>query len=175
MELEKISKIKRVAIEEAIKIWNATKTETWEGRELFGKKIQKLGWSYCCTNAAYKTCYKKGSIVVKFARHPGRTDAHNEVEREFQQWKLVPSKFRRHLPKVHAFVDGMLIQDMVLKYCGSSGCCPKAGAVAKEFGCLEDWGHNHGHSRKGTVKFFDWVYNRTWDRVRDLSIDFLDK
>lgn len=42
-------------------------------------------------------------------------------------------------------------------------------------GYLFDYVHNHGHTICGTVKFFDWVYNRSWDKVLNRKIEFLAK
>jgi len=169
-----ISKRKREAIEEAVGVWTSTHTNTSDGRERFAKKLEKLGWERLCTNAAFKNCYSKGSIIVKFAWSPNNREQINEINREIQQWYQAPRKFRKHLPKIHVHLDGMIVQDRVMKYCHSGTCCAKAKKVANKFDYLEDWGHNHGHSLKGTTKFFDWVFRRSWDKVEDPEMDFLE-
>jgi len=171
-----VSKIKSTIINEAISVWNKTKnTNTTAGRTTFAKKLKEIGWKRIGTSAAYKTCYAKNSIVVKFTLSVNSVEACNEVEREFQQWNLAPKKFKKYLPRSYALIDGLLIQDKVLVVCdcGWDGCAD-AKEIKKDFhNHLFDWQHNHGRTLKGTIKFFDWVYNRSWDKVEDPYIDFL--
>lgn len=169
----KTSKVKATAIREAIRVWTNADTNTCQGRREFSRKIIKLGWKRVDSNAAFKACYFKNSIVVKFARNPESTESSNEVTREVQQWKMVPRKFKKYIPRIHAYVNGLIVQDRVMVECESYTKCKRAKNIAKEFNYLNDWAHNHGHSKKGTVKFFDWVYRRSWDKSEDINIDFL--
>jgi hypothetical protein len=169
----KTSKIKATAIKEAVEAWSSSNTSTCKGRCKFGEKIIKLGWKKICSDAAFKSCYFKDSIIIKFARNPGDINSCNEVTREVQQWKMAPRNFKKHIPKIYTYIDGLIVQDRVMLECESYVKCKKARDVANKFNYLSDWKHNHGHSKKGTVKFFDWVYRRNWNKSDDIEIDFL--
>lgn len=168
-----ISKIKRKNIKEAVKEWNREERKTSISRVNFYGSMMKFGWNKTSVGG-YKSCIVKDSIAIKWA-----TDAHcfesiNEVNRELEQWELTDYKFKRYLPIIYIIHKGLIIQDRVLVKCHEDIHCKSAKEIAKKFG-LVDYGHNHGHTIKGTVKFFDWVYNRSWQKVNDKNIPFLAK
>jgi len=62
----------------------------------------------------------------------------------------------------------LLIQDKVLVPCKGGSSC-KLSTVKGFFGShrMHDCWHNHGYSRKGTLKFYDWVFQRDWPWLND--------
>lgn len=170
----KVGRRKSDAIREAIMLWGECrnlKTDS-EGRAVskaystYSKKLLDAGWKDSSDGcASFKQCYSKNNIVVKF---PKRTsiDSRNEIGREYEQWIKAPAKFRKHLPTVHCLLDLVMIQDKITVMCHINKTRCELGDLAVKFP-LNDHGHNHGHSRSGTVKFFDWVYNRSYDHLNN--------
>lgn len=163
MDLEKVTKVKRRAIEEALFVWTSKDRKTDGGRKDFYAEMEKLGWKET-GYGSYKCCLCKESIAIKYSKNVNHEESNWEVKREFEQFQRATNKFKRYLPVVYAFVDGLLIQDKVLVKCNYGANCKEAQKIANKFPVL-DYGHNHGHSIKGVVKFFDWVYNRQWSLV----------
>lgn len=171
---DNITKVKRVNVLQVYKIWNKKPRKSQQSRRDFANEMRKFGWELIGSNACFKLCVAKDSIIAKYARDPNYDDSNNEINREFQQSKLTPWQFKRHLPITYLFHKGLMIQDRVLVKCSKGVYCPKVIKVRNKFSPhLHDYGHNHGHTIKGTVKFFDWVYNRSYDKVEDSSIEFL--
>lgn len=170
-----ISQIKYYNILQASKIWNNESRKSESSRQDFLIELKAFGWESIETNACFKVCVAKDSIIAKYAKLPNNDESINEMDREFQQWKLAPWQFRKHLPIVYSFYKGLMIQDRVLVKCHKNEYCKDVIEIYEIFlPHLYDYGHNHGHTIKGTVKFFDWVYNRTGNKIEDKHIKFLD-
>ncbi|KKL99800.1 hypothetical protein LCGC14_1810800 [marine sediment metagenome] len=173
LELKSVSKCKRDAIQEAIieseKIKNKKSSVELED---FEARMTKCGWEHI-GKGGFKTCLSKGTIILKYASYPDSNKSIGEVNREFEQWKNTPSKFKRHLTKTYALINGTLIQDRVLQKCGKF--CSELNKVITEHPNLMDARQNHGHSLRGKLKFFDWVYNRTWDFVYSPDRELVEK
>ena len=170
---DRLSKRKQSAIRQASREWTTHLRTKGKKTGQFVRRMEQLGWVNMHSGGAYKTALCKNNIVIKFATNQRYREAQQEVSREFEQWKTVPSSFKRHLPKVHLYNNGMLVQDRVMVTCDWG--CAKANKIATKFKHLYDYDHNHGHSVAGTVKFFDWVYNRTWDIVDDPNTPLVKK
>jgi hypothetical protein len=167
-----VSKVKHRNIIEALKVWNKKPRNTNRARESYIREMEKLGWA-AGGWGSYKKSLIKDSIVVKFAAYPNKADCVNEVQREFEQWKLVPREFKKHLPRLYVFQKGLLVQDRVMHYCLNGWACKCEEGIRSLFP-VRDGQQNHGHTLKGTVKYFDWVYKRSWEKVSDPSIPFLE-
>lgn len=174
LEFKTISKCKRSAIQEAVIEWKKAKNKnTVTGREDFQAHMKSYGWEHI-GSGGYKVCLSKSTIILKYARNPNCKASIREVEREFEQWECLPSKFRRHLAKTYILANGMLVQDKVLQRCSDIPCI-EFDKLIKEYPNIKDaWG-NHGHSLRGKLKFFDWVYNRHWDMVEDPCRKLIEK
>ena len=156
MNLNNVSKIKRELIFQAIEIWDQVSYD----RSKFFTEMRKNNWSRNTSfyDGSYKTCLWKRSIVVKYAAEPNCRESTCEIEREFEQYTSVPSKLKRYFTRSYIYYNGILIQDKVLKQCT---CDCNLSEISREFNNqIWDYKWNHGHSNKGTVKFFDWVYRR---------------
>ena len=162
--IKSVSKLKQDLILQALASWEKNKGR----RSNFLKEMKDSGWSsniiHC--HGSFKECLWKGSIIAKYSRN---NSLHTlaEVKREYEQYASVPEKLRKHFPKTYIFINGLLIQDRVLLKCGEHKSKPcNVGSIVNKFKfnsaytTLYDYAHNHGHSRTGTVKFFDWVYRR---------------
>lgn len=158
LNLKHVSKVKQQLIHEALRVW----TKHWHkaDRTPFITEMKQLGWSDYMTHGhgSFKTVVWKGSIVAKFIYADGRPEADAEIEREWEQFRTAPKKLKRHLPKSYCFKNGLLIQDRVLLKCADVVGCNNVN-IGMDLG-LQDYGHNHGHSKAGTVKYFDWVWRR---------------
>lgn len=161
--INNVSKVKQELVLQVITLW-----EKLEGdKAKFDKEMKDLGWStnVVHSHGSFKKCFWKGSIVAKYANNDYEPNL-AEVKREYEQFHSVPKHLQKYFPRVYAFVNGLLIQDRVLLKCGElQNLNPPQkctlSEVYKEFDHrLDDYGHNHGHSKAGTVKFFDWVYKR---------------
>jgi hypothetical protein len=173
LKLKSVSKCKRLAIQEAITEWEKAKNkETIEGRQGFKARMINRGWKWVGTGA-YKACLSKSTIILKYAINPDNSEAINEVNREFEQWKYTSNKFKKHLARTYTLIDGMLVQDKVLQKCGNF--CDELNTLSKEYPNLGDAWTNHGHSLRGKLKFFDWVYNRNWHLRNNPDIKLVEK
>lgn len=173
LELKSVSKCKRDAIQEAIVELGKTKNKK-SSAELgdFEACMIKRGWEHI-GKGGFKTCLSKGTIILKYASDPDNKKSIGEVNREFEQWKNTPNKFKRHLAKTYALINGTLIQDRVLQKCGKY--CSELNRIIMEYPNLMDTRQNHGHSLRGKLKFFDWVYNRTWGLVNSPDRELIEK
>jgi hypothetical protein len=168
-----ISKIKKKLILEALREWKkALKSRKHE--RVFAKNMLNKGWSHT-GGGDYKVCLVKESIAVKFAKEfCDYTGSDLEVQREWEQWQCSPWGLKKHLPYNYMLYKGLLIQDRVLNKCTKGYWkCKDLQKLNKEFD-IHDTGHNHGHSTRGKVKFFDWVYRRR-DPYHDRNNNLKDK
>ena len=175
--MKKPSKKKSEAILEAITFWNGCRSivpdedgsyhKPNQSYEAFAEKLKEAGWKNIsdANCGSFKQCFSKNNIAVKFPRY-SNSYSRNEIEREYEQWNQASSKFRKHLTRTYCLLDLVLIQDKVLIFCRDNKTKCNLLDIAKEFP-IADHGHNHGHSKRGRVKFFDWVYNRTVDHLND--------
>jgi len=158
MNLNGVSALKRRLIFQALDTWH----DCNESGLRFTLMMEKdFGWSSSLLHSSpgsFKNCLWKKSIVVKFGKNGNNCD---ELTREYEQYLILPQKCRKHLPRSYILENGLLIQDRVLVKCKEEyGVCVTYD-IRKQFeNRLQDYHHNHGHSKKGTVKFFDWVYRR---------------
>lgn len=172
------SKKKSRAILEAITLWGSCRTLSFNGDYdkpspayiSFSEKLSAAGWKRVAgfADGSFKQSYTKNNIVVKFPKF-SESYSGGEIRREYEQWLCAPNKFRIYLPKTYCMLDSVLIQDRVLNSCDEFRKHGKACYI-KSLGDqfkLADYVHNHGHSKRGEVKFFDWVYNRTYDHLND--------
>ena len=158
-----ISYKKLKAVRQAQRLWRSAKGNNVK----FSTKLEAHGWVRAGFGS-FKQCYSKGSIVVKYSTHNGNNW---EVKREWEQWNCAPKGLRKHLPWTYCILDGrVLIQDRVL--------CKKGSAwqnnLASKFE-LKDQGHNYGYSKRGVVKFYDWVYRRDNNHVDDHDLPLTKK
>ncbi len=149
----KTSKIKADAIAEAVRLLDGITDYT-----IYAKRLEENKWQEAGYGSA-KRSFKKNTILVKF---PGLYSAakysETEIKREYEQWVGAPSKFRKYLTRTYGMIGLVLIQDLViLGRCGSIDC--NGTWLINEFPIADFYG-NHGHTKKGNVKIFDWVYRR---------------
>lgn len=165
MDLTRISKVKRDAITEALQVWNMQSRNTFSARKNFTRQMKERGWNYI-GSGCYKICLAKGSIVAKYLETSLNVpEFQNEIKKEVDQWNMAPSKFKKYLPRIYSFDKGLIVQDKVLVKC-NEGYCAGLHEITQKFpDRLYDYHNNHGHTLRGTVKFYDWVYNRKWDLV----------
>lgn len=166
LNLNYASAAKRELIHEVVETWYKYRQK--DDKEPFFAEMKELGWSVELPHGmgSFKSIVHKGSIVAKFAQYDSMScDA--EVDREWEQFQTAPAKLKRHLPRCHYYGMGLLVQDKVIKRCRNSYDCSSSEELANELD-LCDYGHNHGHNRLGTVKFFDWVWRRRGPWLEDL-------
>lgn len=172
------SKKKSKTILEAITFWGECRHLSLEKRDddsiyeaaeaysTFASKLREAGWQSSTLVGGFKQSYIKNNIVVKFPRYSANY-SRGEILREYEQWAKAPHKFKKHLPRTYCILDLVLIQDYVMVSCKDlKGSICNSYNLSQEFK-LSDYAHNHGHSKRGIVKFFDWVYNRTYDHLDD--------
>jgi hypothetical protein len=172
MNLNGVSALKRRLIFQALDTWQDCEQDT----DKYFTAMIELGWSNSRLHSrggAYKTCLWKNSIVAKYVQpnNPYGREAHREIRREFEQYHAVPYKLKKYFPRSYILENGLLIQDRVLVECCDPYNCMFSNNINKIFdNKLEDYVANHGHSRKGTIKFFDWVYKRMCPWILDPNI-----
>ncbi|MHA2280170.1 MAG: hypothetical protein ACXAC5_04760 [Promethearchaeota archaeon] len=160
MNLNGVSVLKRRLIFQALDTWHDCKQNT----DKYLTAMIEFGWSDSNLHnryGSYKTCIWKNSIIAKYVKPDNcyGEEAHKEIKREFEQYHAVPYKLRKYFARSYILENGLLIQDRVLVECSDKHNCTKD--INKIFNNkLGDHVANHGHSKKGTIKFFDWVYKR---------------
>lgn len=157
MNLKNVSALKYNLILQALGTWKSCKQDT----DIFLDTLLDLGWedSILYHEGSFKTCIWKKSIVAKFAKSDS-SDDRLEVEREYEQYQTIPWELRKYFARSYVMSNGLLIQDRVLVQCMDRDKCNMNDILSKFDYQLCDYTHNHGHSRKGTIKFFDWVFKR---------------
>ena len=177
-DLRNTSKIKKELILQVLVVWGKYKKR--KNKTPFVKDMRDLGWSDSILHGhgSFKICLWKNSIVAKYGTSEAPT-AIAELEREVEQYKVIPRDVKKYFPRIYAFKNGLIVQDRVLVTCKDHTneklkLC-NLSSVAHKIGNMNDYTHNHGHSLAGTVKFFDWVYNRKHPWLGDLSKSLEEK
>ena len=157
------SKIKTETINEITKEWiKVQPTYGYEASRKFIKHMRLLGWKK--RGQSSKIAIYKNSIVAKFGcNRYAKYDASKitDIGEEVKQWFSAPKTFKKYLPRLYFYYNGMLVQDLVFNKCNDTDC--KVNKIADEFN-LQDYNHNHGHNLSGNIKFFDFVSPYIWIR-----------
>jgi len=102
-------------IKQAVSLWKSSKSNI----RMFANKLKHNGWKEIglgYKKGAFKRCFSKGSIVVKYSRN--KRD-NFEIKREWEQWNVAPSGLKKHLAYLYCMLDNrVLIQDKVLLVTG---------------------------------------------------------
>lgn len=131
-------------INATLRLWDTTNEDT------FVAAIERQGWRGLPTET-WKAVFGRGDAVLKFDRDGNKT-YQSATAAEYLTHAYAPPRVRKHLAKVLAYQNGLLIQERVPRVRRNPCMCARSKQLAQELG-IRDYS-NHGH-RNGRILFFD--------------------